>query len=128
MLGVPARQDINFPDKDQELKNVKHSADLRNASEPPLLFRPPVLVPPVINPRQGGSMVEEDTNKANNQPTILAQDSDVSKFDRPRINQNPFGHSISSFNSSRPPSTATQMKTEEVHMLLLFIPIYSYSH
>ncbi|XP_031397074.1 RNA polymerase II C-terminal domain phosphatase-like 2 isoform X2 [Punica granatum] len=113
LLGTPARQDFSFPDKDQDLKkrllNVKHGADLRNSSEPPLLSRPPV-VPLVAIPHHGSAMVEEDANRANlnSRPSVVPQDSDVSKCDKQRIYQNPFGHSISSSSSPCPPSTASQ--------------------
>lgn len=128
LLGIPARQDINFPDKDQDLKNVRHGSDFRDAGELPLLSRSPVTVPPTTILLQGGAMVEEDVNKANTQPSVLPLDSDVSKFERPRVHQNPLGCSISSFNSSCAPSPAAQMKTAEVHMQLLFMPMYSYFH
>ncbi|KAK4755431.1 hypothetical protein SAY87_009188 [Trapa incisa] len=107
LLGIPARQDINFLNTGQELKNL-----LRNASEPSLLSRPPVM-PPAPIPFQGGVLVEEDADKANTLPSALHQDSDALKLDRPRTHQSTLSHSISSFNSFSAALSAAQMKTEK---------------
>ncbi|KAK4759412.1 hypothetical protein SAY87_022543 [Trapa incisa] len=111
LLVIPARQDIKFPNRDQDLKSVKDS-DLSNASEVSLLSKPPVVIPPAPIPFQGDAMVE-DANKANTQLALRPQDSDASKLDKPITHQSTLGRNISSFNSSSALLPAAQMKTEE---------------
>ncbi|KAK4767080.1 hypothetical protein SAY86_014830 [Trapa natans] len=112
LLGIPARQGFSFPEKDHDMEkrllNAKLVANLGNSSEPPLLSRPPVLLPTAVIPNQMGTTLEEDASKANNQTSILPQDSDVSNFDKKRIHSNPSGRNNSSFSSSGPSSSASQ--------------------
>ncbi|KAJ8424583.1 hypothetical protein Cgig2_028561 [Carnegiea gigantea] len=72
LLGVPARRDA------------------RNLSgDPPILRLPPQT-------SHGGWLVEEDVSRGhlNNRGSVLSQEPDVSKADKPRVHQSLLGHSM----------------------------------
>ena len=89
LLGVPARRDA------------------RNLSgDPPILRLPPQT-------SHGGWLVEEDVSRGhlNNRGSVLSQEPDVSKADKPRVHQSLLGHSMV---PSAPLSHLSRGRAEEV--------------
>lgn len=107
LLGAPVRRD-----------GMKLSQDLRNQSsgDPPILSRLPIQASlPLVQPL-GGWLIEEDVSKGhlNNRIPGFAQESDATKLEKQRANQNPFYHSSSSSTLSGILSHPSQLKGEEV--------------
>lgn len=123
MLGNPARQDLNFPDnKEQDMR--RRFLNIRNQApnEPPLLSKPPVLMPPTAAASpHGGFLVEEEAKKArlNSRPSALSLESDTSKFDKQRTQNNPFASGVQGLGSSSTLSNPLPLKTEEVFPAVL---------
>ncbi|XP_022742342.1 RNA polymerase II C-terminal domain phosphatase-like 2 isoform X3 [Durio zibethinus] len=100
LLGPSVRGDNNTNDSDYDMKRralgSKQGLDFRNQSsvQPPLLSKLPAQTSSLPILPQGGWLVEEDMNKAH---------------------QNPFSHTASVSVSTGLPSHASQVKVEEAH-------------
>ncbi|OMO85081.1 Double-stranded RNA-binding protein [Corchorus capsularis] len=94
------------------------SLDLRNQNsvQPPLLSKLPAQISSSSTLPQGGWLEEEDINKAhiNDRLTGSVQELDATKSDKLRGYQNPFSHNASGYGSAGLPSTASQVKAEEL--------------
>jgi len=96
LLGVPARRDA------------------RNLSgDPPILRLPPQT-------SHGGWLVEEDVSRGhlNNRGSLLAQEPDASKADKPRVHQSLLSHSMV---PSVPLPHLSRGRAEEVDFLSFII-------
>ncbi|GAV75470.1 dsrm domain-containing protein/NIF domain-containing protein [Cephalotus follicularis] len=110
LLGAPIRRDFSSSDP------VKPGLDLRNQSsgQPPLLSRLPAQTSSYLSQPPGGWLVEEDIKKTHlhNRPSAFAQESDASKSDKLRVNQNP-SPSTPGSNSTGLLAHASKVKSEK---------------